>query len=192
VLRYGRFYGPGTYNEHHLPEEPRVHAGEQSLFTPNLIDGTTQIGRPRNPDYHFNTDLTDKAVAWLQATRSLTPDRPFLMCFAQSASHPPHTPPVSWLNQDLYKGKFDQGWDAIRKEISARQIKMGIVPEGTKLAANPELSNYYVGVPDQSFLAEFDGFDIVPESQLPNEIDTVLLADATTDEFKSRFRFRKR
>jgi arylsulfatase A-like enzyme len=138
VLRYGRFYGPGTYNEHHLPEEPRVHAGEQSLFTPNLIDGTTQIGRPRNPDYHFNTDLTDKAVAWLQATRSLTPDRPFLMCFAQSASHPPHTPPVSWLNQDLYKGKFDQGWDAIRKEISARQIKMGIVPEGTKLAANPE------------------------------------------------------
>jgi hypothetical protein len=56
--------------------------------------------------------------------------------------------------------------------------------------SKPALSNYYVGVP--SFLAEFDGFDIVPESQLPNEIDTVLLADATTDEFKSRFRFRKR
>jgi hypothetical protein len=58
--------------------------------------------------------------------------------------------------------------------------------------SKPALSNYYVGVPDQSFLAEFDGFDIVPESQLPNEIDTVLIADATTDEFKSRFRFRKR
>ena len=25
VLRYGRFYGPGTYNEQRLPEEPRVH-----------------------------------------------------------------------------------------------------------------------------------------------------------------------
>jgi hypothetical protein len=41
--------------------------------------------------------------------------------------------------------------------------------------SKPALSNYYVGVPDQSFLAEFDGFDIVPESQLPNKIDTVLL-----------------
>jgi hypothetical protein len=25
VLRYGRFYGPGTYNEQRPPEEPRVH-----------------------------------------------------------------------------------------------------------------------------------------------------------------------
>jgi nucleoside-diphosphate-sugar epimerase len=25
VLRYGQFYGPGTYNERELPEEPRVH-----------------------------------------------------------------------------------------------------------------------------------------------------------------------
>jgi arylsulfatase A-like enzyme len=113
-------------------------AGEQSLFNPNLIDGTTYIGRPRDPNYHFNTDLTDKAVAWIQATRSLTPDRPFLMYYAQSASHPPHTPPQSWLKKDLYKGKFDQGWDVVREEILARQIKMGIVPPGTKLAANPQ------------------------------------------------------
>ncbi len=113
-------------------------AGEQSLFNPNLIDGTAYIGRPRDPDYHFNTDLTDKAVAWIQATRSLTPDRPFLMYYAQSASHPPYTPPPSWLAKDLYKGKFDQGWDKIREEILERQIEMGIVPRGTKLAANPE------------------------------------------------------
>ena len=25
MLRYGQFYGPGTYNEQQLPEEPRVH-----------------------------------------------------------------------------------------------------------------------------------------------------------------------
>ena len=44
----------------------------------------------------------------------------------------------SWLKKDLYKGKFDQGWDKVREEILERQIKMGIVPPGTKLAANPE------------------------------------------------------
>jgi arylsulfatase A-like enzyme len=113
-------------------------AGEQSSFNPNLIDGTTYIGRPRDPNYHFNTDLTDKALAWVRATQSITPDRPFLMYYAQSASHPPHTPPVSWMKKDLYKGKFDQGWDIVREEILARQIKMGVVPPGTKLATNPE------------------------------------------------------
>jgi uncharacterized protein YbjT (DUF2867 family) len=25
VLRYGQFYGPGTYHEHHPPDAPRVH-----------------------------------------------------------------------------------------------------------------------------------------------------------------------
>ena len=113
-------------------------AGEQSLFHPSLIDGTTFIGIPKDPEYHFNTDLTNKAVDWIKATRSLTPDRPFMMYYAQSASHPPHTPPPSWLKKDLYKGKFDQGWDAVREEILERQIKMGIVPPRTKLAANPE------------------------------------------------------
>ena len=34
VLRYGQFYGPGTYNERQPPEEPRVHidrAAEQTV-----------------------------------------------------------------------------------------------------------------------------------------------------------------
>ena len=54
-------------------------AGEQSNFFPALYDGTTYIGTQREKDYHFNTDLTNKALAWIQATRSLTPDRPFLL-----------------------------------------------------------------------------------------------------------------
>jgi arylsulfatase A-like enzyme len=123
--RYHKFYG--------------YIGGEQSLFYPNLIDGTTFIGTPREPGYHFNTDLTSKAVAWIRATRSLTPDRPFLLYYAQSASHPPHTPPQDWLARDLYKGAFDDGWDVLRAKILARQITMGIVPPSTKLAENPPL-----------------------------------------------------
>ena len=64
--------------------------------------------------------------------------RPSLSGVLRPKRQPPAPqPPVSWLKKDLYKGKFDQGWDAIREEILARQIKMGIVPPGTKLAANP-------------------------------------------------------
>ena len=111
--------------------------GEQSSLNPQLIDGTTRLPIPRDPNYHFNTDMTDKAIAWVQATRSLTPDRPFLMYYASSGGHPPHTPPKAWLERGLYKGEFNQGWDQMREDILARQKQMGIVPANTKLAENP-------------------------------------------------------
>ena len=66
-------------------------AGEQSNFFPSLIDGTTFIGTPHEEGYHFNHDMTSKAIGWMQATRSLTPDRPFLMYYVAecepSAAH---------------------------------------------------------------------------------------------------------
>ena len=38
----------------------------------------------------------------------------------------------------FYKGQFNQGWDKLREEILARQIKMqGLMAPGTKIAANP-------------------------------------------------------
>jgi arylsulfatase len=43
--------------------------------------------------------------------------------------------PEEWIAK--WKGKFDKGWDAIREESLARQIAMGIVPAGTKLAPKP-------------------------------------------------------
>ena len=55
---------------------------------------------------------------------------------------------------------------------------------------DPGMSDVYIGVPSEIFLLGFDGFEPVAESDLPKVIDTLLIADATTDEFKSRFRFR--
>jgi arylsulfatase len=43
--------------------------------------------------------------------------------------------PKEWIAK--WKGKFDQGWDKLREETLTRQIKMGIVPAGTKLAPKP-------------------------------------------------------
>src|SRR5262245_3479110 len=57
-------------------------------------------------------------------------------------------------------------------------------------ASTPNRADYYVGLPNIAFLAVFDGFEIVPESALPKAIDTIHLADTTTGEFNSRFRFK--
>jgi hypothetical protein len=50
------------------------------------------------------------------------------------------------------------------------------------------MNDIYVGVPTSAFLAQFDGFRIIPEEELPKEIDTLLIG--TISEFKSHFRFR--
>jgi len=109
--------------------------GEANQWAPAIYDGVTRVEVPNNPDYHFTTDMTDKAIGWIQAQQSLTPDKPFYTYFATGATHAPHHCPKEWIEK--YKGKFAMGWDALREQTLARQIEMGIVPKGTKLAAKP-------------------------------------------------------
>jgi arylsulfatase len=110
--------------------------GETNQWAPFIYDGVHPVELPEDPNYHFLTDMTDQAVAWIKYQKALTPDKPFFVYFAPGATHAPHHVPKDWIAR--WKGKFDQGWDKLRKEILARQIKRGIVPKGTRLAPKPE------------------------------------------------------
>ncbi len=110
--------------------------GETNQWAPAIYEDMSRVELPDDPNYHFMTDMTDKAIAWTKAQKSLTPDRPFFTYFAPGATHAPHHVPKEWIAK--YKGKFDQGWDKVREETLARQIKLGVVPPGTKLAPKPE------------------------------------------------------
>ena len=109
--------------------------GETNQFAPVLHDGTAPVILPDDPNYHFTTDMTNQAITWMRTQQSLTPDKPFYMYFATGATHAPHQVPADWV--DRYKGKFDDGWDVYREQTLARQIELGVVPEGTKLASKP-------------------------------------------------------
>ena len=109
--------------------------GETNQWAPFLFDGVTQVELPNDPNYHFMTDMTDKAAAWIKHQKAMTPDKPFFVYFAPGATHAPHHVPKEWIAK--WKGKFDQGWDKLREETLARQIQMGVVPAGTKLAPKP-------------------------------------------------------
>jgi len=110
--------------------------GETNQWAPYLFDGVTQVELPDDPKYHFMTDMTDKAVAWIKYQKALTPGKPAFVYFAPGATHAPHHVPAEWIAR--WKGKFDQGWDRMREETLARQIAAGIVPRGTKLAPKPQ------------------------------------------------------
>jgi len=110
--------------------------GETDQWAPSLYEGMTRVETPHYSGYNFMTDMTDNAIAWMKFQKALTPDKPFFIYFAPGATHAPHHVPKEWIAK--YKGKFDGGWDKLREETLARQIKLGVVPAGTTLAPKPE------------------------------------------------------
>ena len=112
--------------------------GETNQYYPALYQGTTAIEPPRTPEegYHLTEDLADRAIAWVRQQKALMPDKPFFMYFAPGAAHAPHHVPKQW--SERYRGRFDEGWDALRERILARQKELGVVPAGTELSARPE------------------------------------------------------
>ncbi len=91
------------------------------------------------PGYHLTTDLADKAIDYLTSNASVTPDKPFFMFWAPSAMHSPHQVEQKYI--DMYKGKFDMGWDKAREMILENQTKMKLLPAGTKLSKRiPEIA----------------------------------------------------
>jgi arylsulfatase len=110
--------------------------GETNQWHPMVYDGTTRVYPDVDaPGYHFTTDMTNQALAWMNTQQSLTPDKPFYMYFATGATHAPHHAPKSYV--DKYRGKFAQGWDRLREETLERQKALGVVPRNTVLAPKP-------------------------------------------------------
>jgi arylsulfatase A-like enzyme len=109
--------------------------GETNQYYPAIYEGTTPIEPDKTPEegYHFTEDMTDKAIKWIRQQKALMGDKPFFVYFAPGATHAPHHVPDEWSAK--YKGKFDQGWDALREETLARQKELGVVPQDTELTA---------------------------------------------------------
>ena len=109
--------------------------GETDQWTPDLWEDNHRVDPPRTDargeDYHLTADIADKAVTWLNEHHTIDPGRPFFLHFAPGAPHSPHHAPREFI--DRYAGVFDDGWDVIRDETFARQIELGVVPEGTTL-----------------------------------------------------------
>ena len=107
--------------------------GEANQWYPSLYEGTIPIEVKKTPEegYHLMGDMTDKAINWIGQQKALIPDKPFFVYFAPGATHAPHHVPKEWA--DKYKGKFDQGWDKLREETFARQMKLGVIPKDCQL-----------------------------------------------------------
>jgi len=120
-------------------------AGETSQWEPRLFENFNPVEPPHNEKYHLSEDLADKAVTWMRRHRAYAPDKPFFMYWASGASHGPHHIFKEWA--DKYKGKFDDGWDAMRERIFERQKKLGWIPANAKLTARADTMAAWNSIP---------------------------------------------
>jgi arylsulfatase len=122
--------------------------GDTSQWTPDLIYDNHQVEPPRSPEegYHLTEDLADKAIEFIADAKQVAPHKPFYLHFCPGATHAPHHVPKEWA--DRYQGQFDDGWDAYRERVFARQKELGVMP------ADAELSRHDPDVPEWESLSD--------------------------------------
>ncbi len=116
--------------------------GDTSQWTPDLVYDNHQVEPPRTPEqgYHLTEDLVDKSIEFIADAQQVAPHKPFYLHFCTGAMHAPHHVAKEWA--DRYAGQFDDGWDAYRERVLARQKELGVMP------ADAELSRHDPDVPD--------------------------------------------
>ena len=164
-------------------------AGETSQWEPALWENTTPMAAPHVKnfeDYHLTEDMADKAIRWMRRHRALNPDKPFLVYWTPGAVHGPHHVASQWA--DKYKGKFDDGWDAYRERVFARQKAMGWIPETATLAPRPEGLPAWTDIPaderafQERLMEVYAGFLEHTDAQagrLLDELDAMGIRDNT-------------
>jgi arylsulfatase A-like enzyme len=128
--------------------------GDTSQWTPDLVYDNHQIEPPRSPEegYHLTEDLVDRAIAFIADAKQVAPHKPFFLHFCPGAAHAPHHVAQEWA--DRYKGQFDDGWDAYREKVFARQKELGIMPADTELSRHdPDVPDWESMSPDARRLA---------------------------------------
>lgn len=91
----------------------------------NAIDDRPVTPAPDEAGYYATTDTADHAIACLKDHAAQFGDRPF---FSYLAFIAPHFP-LHALPEDLarYQHRYRNGWDVMRSERHARQLRMGLL-----------------------------------------------------------------
>lgn len=121
---FDRFYGT-------------IH-GAGSFFDPNsLMRDNTMISPFADPEYqpetfYYTDAISDHSVRFINEHDAEHPDQPFFLYVSYTAAHWP----MHALEKDIakYKGKYDEGYAAIRKARFERMKALGVISQETELS----------------------------------------------------------
>ena len=143
------------------------NAWGESEWQPALYENTRPVPPVRNPNYYLTTDLVDRSIAWMRTIKSVDPGKPFFLYLAPGATHTPHHAPQKWI--EMFKGKFDTGWDRYREVTFGRQKKLGVIPETARLTPRP------------AFIPAWDSFSLEERKTLARQMEVFAGYGAYTD-----------
>ncbi|MDB5156656.1 MAG: arylsulfatase [Mucilaginibacter sp.] len=109
--------------------------GAANYYDPGyLCRDNTQINTTNDPEYkpasyYFTDAVSDNSVKYLKAVDK---EKPFFMYVAYTAAHWPMQAPEAAIAK--YKGRFDKGWEALRKERIERMKKLGVIKQDEELS----------------------------------------------------------
>lgn len=117
---FDQYYGflEALTNFHH---PHRMYRGNDVIDVDQVPDG-----------YYLTDDLTDEAIRMIKGQKAANPNQPFFMYFAHGAVHAPlHVKPD---DLEKYRGRYEMGWDELRRQRYERQLQLGVIDSSTGLA----------------------------------------------------------
>lgn len=110
---------------------------DTSQWQPNLFRNTTPIAPfAGQPGWNLTTAMADDAIRHLRQLDDIAHDKPFFVYYAPGATHAPHHPTPDWIAR--FKGKFDEGWDVLRRRIFDNQKRLGVIAPDARLSDWPD------------------------------------------------------
>lgn len=105
--------------------------GAGSFYNPSTLTRNNTPAYVESDDFYYTDAISDNTVKYIDDHVREKQGTPFF-CYVAYTS--PHWP-LHALPEDIerYKGRFDSGWDNLRRERLKRMVKMGIINEKWKL-----------------------------------------------------------
>jgi len=95
--------------------------GAGSFFDPGTLTRDNEF-IPPSENFYYTDAISDNAVGYIENHKD---NNPFFMYISYTAAHwPMHAKPEDIAK---YKGKFDEGWDVLRKQKYEKMLAMGLI-----------------------------------------------------------------
>lgn len=134
----GKWHVTGDYNDSHNWPQQRgfeevysMLCGAGSFWAPHhLVRGNEPIRL--EPGRYFTDAISEEAVAHIERHHARAPDQPLFQYVAYTAPHWPLHAPQEDI--DRYRGRFAEGWDALREKRLQRMRDMGLLDPSWELS----------------------------------------------------------
>ncbi len=123
--------------------------GAGSFFEPQTLMLDNGPVEEHGEGFYYTEAIADHAVRFLRGHEEATPERPFFLYAAFTAPHWPLHAPEADIARTA--GRFDAGWDVLRRERYARMLEMGIVNPRWSLTERDRLVPPWGEAPDRSW-----------------------------------------